>query len=87
MFGINLKRPLLTLTVTAGLLAIAGPASVDTAVGNPESLPGSQAHWLAPPTPSSGGHPSQGAPTVGGGITSKPERYRSPTPALADENR
>jgi hypothetical protein len=86
MFSINLKRPLLTLTVTAGLLAIAGPASVGTAVGNPENLPASQAHWLAPPKPSSGGHPSQGAPTVGGGTKSKPERYRSPTAALPDEN-
>ena len=80
MFGINLKSPLTALTVTAGLLAIAGPASVGTAVGNPEKLPASQAHWLAPPKASSGGHPSQGAPTVGGGIRSKPERYRSPTP-------
>jgi hypothetical protein len=79
MFGINLKRPLLTLTVTAGPLVTAGPASVGTAVGNPESLPASQAHWLASPRPSSGGHPSQGAPTVGGGTKSKPERYRFPT--------
>lgn len=27
MFSINLKRPLMTLAIIAGLLAIAGPAS------------------------------------------------------------
>lgn len=30
MFGTNLKRPLLAIAVTAGLLAVAGPASAGT---------------------------------------------------------
>ena len=82
MFRISFKRPLITVAVSAGLLTAAGPASAGTAVGSPEDLPSGQAHSPAAPKPSSGGHPSQGAPTVGGGTTTKTEPYESPTPSL-----
>lgn len=80
MFGPNRKRSLLTLALTAGLLGVAGPAGVGAAAGNEEAPASRQAHAPVSPQPSPGGHPSQGAPTVGGGITSKPEAYESPTP-------
>jgi hypothetical protein len=35
MFSISLKRPLAIVTVVAGLLAAAAPASAGTLVGNP----------------------------------------------------
>ena len=68
MLTINLKRPRLTFAVALGVLAIAGPASAGTGAGDP---PSSAAHAPVSLTPSSGGHPSQGAPTVGGGITDR----------------
>jgi hypothetical protein len=79
MFSINLKRPTMTLALIAGL-AIAGPAGAGAAVAHAGELPSSQAHTPAPPEPSAGGHPSQGAATVGGGTKTEPEAYRSPTP-------
>ncbi len=79
MLTINLKRPRLTLAVALGLLAIAGPAGAGTGAGDP---PSRAAHAPVSLTASSGGHPSQGAPTVGGGITSEPAPYVSPTPGI-----
>jgi hypothetical protein len=35
MFSISLKRPLVTITVVAAVLAAAAPASAETLVGNP----------------------------------------------------
>ena len=82
MYSLNLKRSPATLAVIAGVLAIAGPAAAGTAVSEPVDGPSSQAHSPAPPEPSAGGHPSQGAATVGGGIGTEPRTYRSPTPDL-----
>jgi hypothetical protein len=82
MLTINLKRPRLTLAVGLGLLAIAGPAGAGTGAGNPGDPPPSPPHAPVSLTPSAGGHPSQGAPTVGGGTTTDPEPYLSPTPAI-----
>jgi hypothetical protein len=78
MFSIDLKRSPVTLALIAGL-AIAGVAGAGTAVANAGDLPSSQAHTPAPPELSAGGHPSQGAATVGGGTKTEPEAYRSPT--------
>ena len=79
MLTINLKRPRLTLAVALGVLAIAGPASAGTGAGDP---PSSAAHAPVSLAPSLGGHPSQGAPTVGGGTNTDPEPYLSPTPGV-----
>ena len=70
MYSVNLKRSSVTIALIAGL-AVAGPAGA-----------GTQAHSPAPPELSAGGHPSQGAATVGGGTQTKPEAYRSPTPGF-----
>lgn len=82
MLTINLKNPRLTLAVAVGLLAIAGPAGAGPVSGAPADTSSIQAHAPVSPTPSSGGHPSQGAPTVGGATKTEPEPYMSPTAAI-----
>ena len=81
MLTCKLKNPRLTLAVAVGLLAIAGPAGAGAVSGEPADTSSSQAHAPLAPTPSSGGHPSQGAPTVGGATKTAPEAYLSPTAA------